>query len=327
MSKQPSPKARDFLFAFLLILSLSIKIYQAAAPERLTHLNRDQIQLISSNPGRYSFVVMGDSRDSVLTFSNLARQVNAEPILFSINLGDLIYDAKLYRYRFLLKQLRQLRKPLVTVAGNHELRGGESARRRYLHYFGRFYYSFVKGDCYFIMMDNADGTIDPQQMTWLKQELEKATGYRYRFVCAHVPLFDPRAGRHYCMSDLPSAKAFNQLLDDYRVTMLFVSHIHAYFRGVWGKTPYIITGGAGATLSQTEPERRFYHYLRVDVSDTGVEYQVIKVKPPRSETLDHFLYQAALFQEGFLTDTLLLLSSLYFLFRFSAKKIRKQRPG
>jgi len=31
--------------------------------------------------------------------------------------------------------------------------------------------------------------------------------------------------------------------------MLFTSHIPGYFRGVWGKTLFITTGGAGSTLS------------------------------------------------------------------------------
>ncbi len=77
--------------------------------------------------------------------------------------------------------------------------------------------------------------------------------YRYRFVFSHVPLHDPRKGEYaqgHSMKNMKEAIKLNRLLDKYRVTMLFASHIHAYFRGKWHQTPYIITGGAGAPLKQ-----------------------------------------------------------------------------
>lgn len=55
------------------------------------------------------------------------------------------------------------------------------------------------------------------------------------------------------MKDLDFAKKLNRLFDENNVTMLFVSHIHGYYRGVWGRTPYIMTGGAGAELAGSDP--------------------------------------------------------------------------
>jgi hypothetical protein len=58
--------------------------------------------------------------------------------------------------------------------------------------------------------------------------------------------------------------------------MLFASHIHAYFRGVWHQTPFIITGGAGAPLKSGG----FYHYIAVTVSGDKVDYKVVKIEKP-----------------------------------------------
>ncbi len=55
--------------------------------------------------------------------------------------------------------------------------------------------------------------------------------------------------------------------------MIFSSHISSYFRGVWQKTPYIITGGAGAPLK----ENSFYHYIKVIVDGDKIEYKVVKL--------------------------------------------------
>ena len=92
----------------------------------------------------------------------------------------------------------------------------------------------------------------------------------------HVPLYDPRKGEYkkgHSLKSLKNAKKLNSLFDKYKVTMLFCSHIHSYFKGIWHKTPYIITGGAGAPLNKNS----FYHYIEVSVNNTKVEYKVIRV--------------------------------------------------
>jgi len=97
-------------------------------------------------------------------------------------------------------------------------------------------------------------------MEWLKDELRKSQAYRYRFIFMHVPLYDPRKGEHkmgYSLRDLESANRLNRLFDESNITMLFVWHIHGYYRGIWGKTPYIITGGAGSELAGSDPRHYF----------------------------------------------------------------------
>jgi len=173
------------------------------------------------------------------------------------------------------------------VAGNHDAEG--EGKEFYHEFFGAFYYSFTIGDSYFIVLDDTnEKDIDSMQMVWLKDEFRKSQDFKNRFVFMHVPLFDPREGElkvGHSLSNLSFANYLKDLFDDNNVTMLFCSHIHGYFRGIWGKTPYIITGGAGAKLGGTDEEHYFHHYIRVNVSRNGVEYEVVKLKDPNHEIL------------------------------------------
>ncbi len=64
----------------------------------------------------------------------------------------------------------------------------------------------------------------------------------------HIPLYTPNAEEEHGMNSTGpgGSDALKTLFDANNVTMIFASHIHNYYTGTWGKTPYIISGGAGA---------------------------------------------------------------------------------
>jgi len=275
-------------------LIATVKIYPELSPfPKISQWNYHQLKRIDKSKREFSFVVFGDNRGSVELFPKLLKKVDEENALFAVHNGDLVDNGEKERYRLFINQIKKMNTPLLIVIGNHELK--KNGRGLYYDLFGRFYYSFTVGDSYFILLDNANWrNIDPWQMDWLKKELEKSKDYRYRFVFMHVPLYDPRKGKNqkgHSLKDLNFAKKLNALLDRYEITMLFASHIHGYYKGVWGKTPYIITGGAGAPLEEDRnPKHYFYHYIRVTVRENGVNYQVVRISPPRYEALSNFLY-------------------------------------
>jgi hypothetical protein len=287
MLKIEYKKIRFGLIVFLLVFSTSCKIYDVSVTDKVTHLNKHQLAKIDRFLNEFSFVVMGDSRNSIETFNKLMMKINNEDSLFSINLGDFIINGDAFQYKFYINQIGKLDKPSLNAVGNHEIRKA-NGRENYKKYFGEYYYSFIIGNTYFIVLDNADYTIDSKQMEWLKKELSKSKNYKYRFVFAHVPLYDPRRGDYevgHSMTDINQIKEINTLLDYYDVTMMFASHIHAYYKGMWGKTPYIISGGAGAKLRETDPSHNFYHYIKVKISDAEVEYNIIKVEGAKSDSV------------------------------------------
>ena len=236
----------------------------------------------------FTFVVMGDNKNSVSTFGNIIEAINEDnEVKFVVNTGDMVFDGSPVKYNFLLKQIRKLRKPFLTVPGNHDVE--DHGVENYLRIFGPLYYSFHVGPAYFIVLDNSnEKRIDPYQMEWLREELMKSQNYRYRFVFMHVPIFDPRVRKQpgHSMRDVKNAKEVVSILKEYNVTMVFTGHIHGYFEGRWDGVPFIISGGGGAELMGLDPDHYFYHYIKVHVSESGVEYEVVKLKSPDFNVVD-----------------------------------------
>jgi 3',5'-cyclic AMP phosphodiesterase CpdA len=313
----------------LLVAVIAVKLHSLRKYPAISDWNYNQIKNIERVQTPFSFAVFGDNKNSITTFNNLIKRLNTEDILFALDIGDLVEDGEREKFRFFINQIRKLNTPLLTAIGNHELR--EGGRANYYDIFGRFYYSFTVGDAFFIVLDDAgEHRIDPWQMQWLRDELEKSLRYKYRFVFMHVPLYDPRKSGFriaHNLKDTRFVRKLNDLFDRYNITMLFASHIHAYYRGLWGKTPYIITGGAGAELVGTNPEHDFYHYIKVNINDKGVNYEVRKIKSPDFVLIDRLIHDAWLYIYSFLAlhylNIILVIILVYLL--LSIREFRKGR--
>jgi len=301
----------------ILILSGVFALYAYLNEPTSKDRNYNQYQKVDRSQNSFTFAVFGDNKESVKTFGGIVDQLNRSNIAFAFDDGDLVLDGSIEQYQFFLKQADQLHKPLLTAIGNHETYA--NGRDNYYDLFGPFTYSFTLGRSYFIVCDNADQKgLGGFQTEWLKGELERSKAYQNRFVFMHVPLYDPRPdkqGMEHGLTDPVQAKAINDLLNRYDVTMLFTSHIHGYYKGTWGKTPYIITGGAGAELVGTDPASYFYHYIDVNVSGSGVSYKVVKVPSPGDNYFARLLHNLWLYTYAFLAlhffDIVLGLCGLY----------------
>lgn len=308
------------LFSLLLLIAVIIKIHSVITFKSINDWNYYQLKKNDKNKNSFSFDVFGDNKNSGKTFENLINKVNKDDVCFSIDIGDLVYDGEMEKFRFFMKQIKYFKKPLLTAIGNHEVK--EKGRANYYILFGKFYYSFFVGNSYFIVLDDSnERNLDPEQMDWLKRELKKSKRYKHLFVFMHVPLYDPRAKKEeigHSLKDLTFTKKLNKLFDKYNVTMLFTSHIHAYYKGIWSKTPYIITGGAGAELAGLNSEHYFYHYIKVTVDNDKVAYKVIKLKTPDFELLDRLFHDAWIYIYAFFVihfwDAVIITSLFYLLF-------------
>ena len=163
---------------------------------------------------------------------------------------------------------KNLTIPFLAVIGNHDLYKGSA---NYREIFGPTYYSFQIGQSSFIVLDaSITSQFDKGERQWLEDELQRSQAASVRFVFMHVPPFDPKEGRGYCLPE-KDGKDLLDLFKRYQVTHLFVSHIHGYFSGVWEGVPYTITAGAGAGLRGNDPRHHFHHYVEVHVSGGKVE--------------------------------------------------------
>jgi predicted phosphodiesterase len=243
--------------------------------------NRHNLERITAPAGNpLTFAVLGDSRSNPPVFRQILGQMDRSPgLAFAIIVGDLVETGSAENFREFLKLVRHnLRLPLLTVLGNHDLEKDQGPRL-YRAIFGPDYYAFHLLDHYFIVVNDAEphGLGEPQWL-WLEEELKKSRAYKTRLVFLHVPLFDPRGGeKRHCLPET-TGRRLAALLRQYGVTHIFAGHIHSYFSGHWDGVPYTITGGAGAPLYGTDPDHYFYHYLKVTLRGGEVHTEVHRLK-------------------------------------------------
>ncbi|OEC86512.1 MULTISPECIES: metallophosphoesterase family protein [Methanobacterium] len=278
-----SKKYWGLILGLILLYGTFSYYYMVTFDNHDSNWNYHELQKISKNESSFSFAVYGDSANSDGRFNHLIKSLNSKNVLFSVDNGDLTTSGTPMHFGYFLIDAKQLKAPLLTNIGNHDL-SGSGSESNYINVFGNPYYSFSEKNSYFIVLDDANSNVNDTQMNWLKNELKKSQNYKYRFIFMHIPLYDPRynfKGEGLSLGNSTTAKTLNNLFDEYNVTMLFTSHIHGYFQGVWGKTSFITTGGAGSPLSKphagvNNTENYFYHYILVNVTDNGVNYEVVR---------------------------------------------------
>ncbi len=315
---------RHFLLILcaLAVLISVVKLFlidYSMLPQDLIAANVNKITQIKKTD--YSFAVMGDNKNSISTFRSIITKINDDPsILFTLNTGDMVFDGATQKYLFFLKQFDQFRMPVVVAPGNHDV--ADEGTKNYKKIFGPFYYSFHLPGSYFISLDDSDEKrIDEWQMQWLKGELKKSEGYKNVFVFMHVPPFDPRVSMKdqpgHSMKDTENAKKLLSLLKERGITMLFLGHIHGYFKGNFNNVPYTITGGGGAELLKTDPKHYFYHYIKVNVSTNRMTYKLVKMKTPEYNIQDRifnfiWLYISSFIAINYWTLILVIGAALFF---------------
>ena len=257
---------RIFVLLFLSAFWLFAKPYNETVFEKITKQNHTL---------PFSFVVMGDNRDGDEVLKRIIKKLDRSDIRFAVNNGDLTSDGHFWQFEEYLEIVKESKKPILSVIGNHEIPFFFGDRGNFKKYIGRTYFSFSYANSYFIALDNAGKKrVENKQLQWLENELKNSRKFRNRFVFLHVPLFDPREGtlkKGHSMKDVENARKLLALFQKYRVSMVFASHIHTFLQGKWGNVPFIITGGAGAPNSR---DNGFYHYIVVDVNKEGVSYRL-----------------------------------------------------
>lgn len=242
--------------------------------------NRKQLERITVPPGDHlTFAVFGDNRSNPAVFEQVLKHLDRDPTLaFAINVGDLVETGTVENFRIFLDQVRQnLRLPLLTVPGNHDLEK-DHGPRLYRQIFGPDCYAFPIEENYFIIInDTGKAGMSEAQWHWLEMELKNSRTYKTRLIFLHIPLFDPRGGEHHHALSEDLGRKLADLFHRYHVTQVFAGHLHSYFSGDWHGVPYTITAGAGAPLYGTDPEHFFYHYLKVTLTNGKVSIKVQRI--------------------------------------------------
>ena len=243
--------------------------------------NYQQLSLFNHTLHNYSFTYSGDERDDNGNFSKMITSINSNypNITFNLNGGDLRSNSNQltsFQNDYLSGGFNHFNKPVLFVIGNHELINNPS-ESIYISIFGTpTYYNFTENNSYFIIIDNADGkTLNSTQLSWLKDQLTQSQKYKYRFIFMHIPLYTVNGETETSMPSTGSggANELRDMFDSNNITMIFASHIHNYYTGTWGKTPFIISGGAGAPPEENHTP--FHHYIVINITDNSVNYSTV----------------------------------------------------
>ncbi len=165
-------------------------------------------------------------------FERAVQMVNQLPqrpdlVLFT---GDLTHDTEekdvhAQRMKRFQEISRGMNVPLVKcVPGEHD--AGLDGGALYREFFGETYYSFDHRGVHFIALDNvsrAKPEVGPEQLAWLRKDLERFSKSAPIVVFTHRPLFDLKPEWEWFTSD--GDQVMNVLSPYENVTVLY-GHIH-----------------------------------------------------------------------------------------------------
>lgn len=131
-------------------------------------------------------------------------------IEFVVVTGDLTENGDLASIQAIKNALDQLNVPYYAASGNHETTWSESGVMDFSRVFGDSRFAFTYNDMYFIGFNSgpvirmADGHVAPQDITWLKHNLDSvsAAGNTPIFVFTHYPLRNGDVDNWYDVTDV-----------------------------------------------------------------------------------------------------------------------------
>lgn len=180
---------------------------------------------IEADMGRFTTEAIPDLEQLRQTYS-------ANTSFVGLTVGDLVWDAP-QLYPAYVEAFKPLSYPFFQTIGNHDhdekITGNDyEASHNYEKHLGPTYYSFDRGDCHFIVLDNIiyntrkkyEEKISRQQLEWLKQDISHVAKDKLIIVGMHAPAF-VRSGRAVTTN---SDRLF-ALLEGYQ-TLLLSGHSH-----------------------------------------------------------------------------------------------------
>jgi 3',5'-cyclic AMP phosphodiesterase CpdA len=201
---------------------------------------KEPLRIVPPAKSEFSFAVIGDSQGH-----NNVLQVTLETIRdceFVIHCGDLTPSGRNSEYAAVEEALNGSAIPVYTTPGNHDVK--DEGVAEFTGRFGPMQHHFDYGGIRFAFIDTSDLNFTEAQADWLRDVFQ---GAEERIVVTHAPCYDPFGDNHTLWDE--SCSRFLQLADELAFTAVFNGHIHAYDHSVIGQTDFVITGGAGGTLT------------------------------------------------------------------------------
>lgn len=211
----------------------------------------------SKNPN-FNFVNYADVHVQAGTANNLERfsgqlaqtnELTGNPAFVAVS-GDLTNGATDQEFQDYRAATAKSKLPVFPAVGNHDLTAGATYKDRidrYRQLLGPEWYSYDYGNKHFVTLENNVAFSDPQQLEWLRQDLELNAKGKEVVVIVHKPLNTPQT------PSPDNTKKFIELLGQYKTSMLLMGHTHV--NDVSADTikgaKHIITNSASYTIDQS----------------------------------------------------------------------------
>ena len=174
--------------------------------------------------------------------------------------GDYTEQGLLKEYEIFYDILKNLKKPFVTVIGNHDY--SSNGGIIYEEMFGAFNYSFQFNDNKFVLFDNIvwESNKNPD-FDWLSSELSNSELFNQVFVIAHIPTTDDQ------FSDVME-QTYAAIMFENNVSLSMHGHRHSYsYEQLYGDGINYLT-----VPSLSNPE-----YSIIHVKDASFDIEIIQL--------------------------------------------------
>lgn len=258
---------------------------KALDPHRERFNVMDQIEALKESGGDaadgFRFIVMGDSRSQKDLWEAIVAHIDTldpKPD-FVINSGDVVVAGGAEEFAdYYVPPLLNTAIPYFIAIGNHDVGQGNRANEfKYLFGEGSLNYSFDRGNCRFVFLDNISTNLAWEEILELADGWLSGTpgGYR-KIVSIHMPPANIEKWAYHAMPAADS-KSFTDLMARHGVDEVFLGHIHAYSTATLDGVSYTIAGGGGAGLhDRFGPTGNVHHYVICDVTPGGIKQQVVR---------------------------------------------------
>ncbi len=307
-----------YVNVLLVIVLISYKIYLNFFEQQFTAVHTVQLQRIEAAlAGRstYSFAVLGNINNSVGVFERkIIPLLNQSGVDFVVSAGNAVSSGGEDKYRALYRTLSHLHMPYLLTFGENE--ASRLGGFRFYDHFGPYLFSFSAGNSRWLFLDSTGKTDYQWQLRWLEEELA-ARGPEQVFLFSGHP-FKPVSAEGLFDFDeeeyLFSQKARQQFvrrIEQSGVDAVFSANLPLFFDQQHHHTHYVLTGGAGGFVPDSE--HGFYHYVEVMVDNGQLEITARRLdigQHPLWRTLESlWFFIHSLFYVGYL-NFLLLVSAL-----------------
>ena len=278
MRKKKGLKILLFLDIALLLIFISYKGYLFIFEADFVSTNINNIQKLDNinKDNGISFAVLGNIKSSIDIFDKkIVKKINADKNLdFVISTGNAIIAGDEDKYRILNKSLNKIKIPTIIGIGDKEI-SNYGFSKFYDHY-GPYYFSYNINNAYFIFLDTTGVTSEQWQKKWLVDELITSDKYKYKFVIMNRPPFELENTESL---NKPYCAFLTDIFSKYKVNAVFTSGMEVLDNREIKNVRYFISGGAGGALLLNN-ENSFYHYIKVNIKNNEVSYNVIKEDTP-----------------------------------------------